>query len=353
MIDIVIVNYHSAHEVAAALQALGPWSGRGQVWLVDNSADSAQAQALHRLARARDDCHVLVQPGNVGFGAGCNAAFAASSAPLLLLLNPDARIDPADIDTLAAALRADPALAAVSPRTWWDAPGGFVLPPPTPQDPWSALLPWRRALRPAGAAAWATAQVRHEQAAALRASVRRVPLLAGALLLLRRDAVLAAGGLFDPRFFMFFEDADLSRRLRRRGHSLALVQQADAVHGWRDSPAKGPLMQASAQAYFALHHPRFHRATQGLRRLQVPPARATDVAQGRSAVLGPDQGPPVIAFSPTPLGWPALLRPAGQPARPFTVDQWDLLAPGRYRALLDTGGGRMPSWVSFEKPAGG
>lgn len=42
-------------------------------------------------------------------------------------------------------------------------------------------------------------------------------MLAGAVLMLRRDAVEACGGLFDESFFMYFEDAQLSDRLRAGG----------------------------------------------------------------------------------------------------------------------------------------
>lgn len=371
MIDIVIVNWHGADEVAGALAALGSWHGRGTVWLVDNSTDSTQAAALHALAAVRGDVRVLVSDSNLGFGAGCSLAWAASTAPRVLLLNPDARIAAADVDTLAAALDADARLAAVSPRTWWDEARGFVLPPPSAQGPWPALLPWRLALRPGGAARWAAAQVQAERVAAAAPAVRPVAMLAGALLLLRRSAVQAAGGLFDPRFFMFFEDADLSLRLRRAGHRLALVQQAQAVHGWRAAPHKEALMAASCHAYFEKHHPAFHRLSSRLARLQVPPAWAPDVAadlatDAAEVSLGPDRGEAVLAFSPSALGWPALLRPQGAAPRPFSAEEWALLAPGRYVALLapDSGGvggpagspggrGRSPRWVHFEKRASG
>jgi GT2 family glycosyltransferase len=364
VIDIVIVNWHGADEVAGALAALGDWRGRGTVWLVDNSTDAAQAAALQALADARGDCRVRVSDSNLGFGAGCHLAWAASNAPRVLLLNPDARIAAAEVDTLAAALDADARLAAVSPRTWWDAARGFVLPPPSAQGPWPALLPWRLALRPGGAARWAAAQVQAERVAAAAPAVRPVEMLAGALLLLRRSAVEAAGGLFDPRFFMFFEDADLSRRLRRAGHRLALVQQAQAVHGWRAAPHKEALMAASCHAYFEKHHPAFHRLSGRLARLQVPPAWAPDVAAGTAEMpLGPGRGPAVLAFSPSPLGWPALLRPQGAEPRPFSAEEWALLAPGRYVALLADNGpggagraggsGRRPRWVRFDKPAAG
>jgi len=49
-IDIAIVNYHSADQVADCLTTLGLWDG-GTIWLVDNSCDAEQAQTLRALGQ--------------------------------------------------------------------------------------------------------------------------------------------------------------------------------------------------------------------------------------------------------------------------------------------------------------
>jgi GT2 family glycosyltransferase len=373
--DVVVVNFHGAGDVAGCLAALGPWP-HGTVWLVDNSADPAQAAALHAQAAGRAGARVLVNAANEGFGRGCNRAWALSDAPRVLLLNPDARIGAAAVQALDAALDADRRLAAVSPRTWWDAVGGFLLPPPDAQRPATALRPWALALRPGGAGPAATRAALRERRAAAAPAVREVPALAGALLLLDRDAVQAAGGLFDPGYFMFFEDADLSLRLRRSGRRLALVQAVEAVHATCHTAAKARLMQDGAQVFFGRHHRRFLRASGGLARTALPAALAAraDVAGAGTPepARSPDALGPLLAFSPSPQGWPALVRPAGAAAAPFSAAQWALLAPGSYRALVPrapeqraAGGASTPAapdapdppgglrWVSFEKPAGG
>ncbi len=357
VIDVVIINWHCADEVSGALESLGDWRRHGTVWLVDNSADAEQAATLHTLAAEHGACRVLVPENNLGFGGGCNLAWAQSSSPYVLLLNPDARISAEGVLTLAAALETEPKLGAVSPRTWWDGNHGFLLPRPSTQGPWPALLPWRLALRPGRASRWATAQVLAERSAAAYAGVRRVDTLAGAVLLLRRAAVEAAGGLFDPRFFMFFEDTDLSLRLRRAGKGLALEQRAQAVHCWQAAPHKAPLMATSCQAYFEKHHRLFYRLSAGLRRLQPPPERVPEVAPealpDRHQGLGPGCGPAVLAVSPSPLGWPAMFRPANAAPRPFDAAEWRLLAPGHYRALVvaDDDTHQGVHWIRFHRAA--
>ena len=53
--------------------------------------------------------------------------------------------------------------------------------------------------------------------------------LQGCCLLLRVEAIRAVGP-FDERFFLFYEDTDLSRRLVDGGWSLAVCREAEVVH---------------------------------------------------------------------------------------------------------------------------
>lgn len=356
-IDIVIVNYCSAQDVERALEFLGEWT-HGTVWLVDNSERAREAESLEALASTRPWVRLVVAPRNLGFGGGCNLAFANSQAPRLLLLNPDALIAPADVRVLDAALDADASLAAVSPATYWNRERTFLLPPPTAEGPINSVRPRLMALSAPAARWWAARRIGRERQHAAAPVVRPVQALAGAVLLLRRDAVLAAGGLFDPRFFMFFEDADLSLRLRRAGYRLALVQAAHAVHEYRHRPSKAAAMATSVHLYFAKHHPHWLRWTRGLERLAPPPAAAT--FERRCEALGAfpnaasfnDRAAGVLAFSPTPWLWPALFRPLEVGPSGFDDAEWALLEPGPYAALVVGGGATR--WVSFEKrPAAG
>ena len=72
-------------------------------------------------------------------------------------------------------------------------------------------------------------------------------------MLLKRSALLAAGGLFDERFFLYWEDSDLMQRLRSAGYRLWMIPQALAVHEYTHSPEKGRLISAGWPAYEKKH----------------------------------------------------------------------------------------------------
>src|SRR4030095_1331279 len=82
---------------------------------------------------------------------------------------------------------------------------------------------------------------------------------AGAVMMLRGPACETVQG-FDEGFRMYFEETDLCRRLRDRGHSIALCPAARAVHRHGASTRQTSVRQAeyylSYVRYFRQHHGR-------------------------------------------------------------------------------------------------
>ena len=361
-VDIIIVNYRGAADTLQALARLADWP-HGTLWLVDNSAHepelAADTAALQQ-ASADHPCVRLLAPGaNLGFGRACNLAFAQSSADYLLLLNPDARISTEDVLRLAQAMQEQPRLAGVSPKIYWNDRRSFVLPAAFAQTPWyyvaQALATHSRRM-----AQWAA---RHGLQRAMRQMAGsndfEVNFVAGSVLLLRRSAVLQAGGLFDPDYFMFFEDSDLSLRLRRAGYELAIVPGATAEHEYRHKAFKAELMAQSQQHYFSKQFPLFYRWSGQLSR--VPRlAGSMDLNAWFEVLAQPVNsaeefahqtgGAGVLAFSPTMLLMPAIFRPSVAQARPFDAQEWELLEPGPYTALMvGADSSKAASWVYFRK----
>jgi N-acetylglucosaminyl-diphospho-decaprenol L-rhamnosyltransferase len=146
---------------------------------------------------------------NVGFGAGCNLGAAAGSAPYVLLLNPDAAAEPGTVAGLAAALARHPRAAAIASEVG-DEPVRRRFPTllRAPLEPGVAgRLDERWYRRHPGPVEW----------------------LSAPCLLLRRDAFDEVGG-FDERYFLYWEEVDLAKRLQAAGWELRWVPGFPARH---------------------------------------------------------------------------------------------------------------------------
>ncbi len=200
---VAVVAYGRADLLDTCLAGLG---GELPVHVVDNSSDPEVAAVCRRRGCLYTD------PGrNGGFAAGVNVALrAALDGPDhdILLLNPDAVLEPAAVQSLSAAMHAPgrERLAAVSPALLDEngAPQRVMWPFPHPARAW---------LEAVGLGRWNRAQ----------------DFAVGTALLLRREAVRDVG-LFDERYFLYAEETDWQRRAARRGWHSAWLPEATARH---------------------------------------------------------------------------------------------------------------------------
>jgi len=182
------------------------------VVVVDNGDTQGQVDALDGLVGV-----TVVRPGsNVGFARGCNLGVAASTAPLVALVNPDALVEPDALAELAAvAARPEVGLATASVRL--------------------ADRPER--LNSAGndihflGVSWSG---RFDEPAADHPGQERVTAASGAGMAARRQVWDELGGL-EEELFAYYEDADLSLRCWQRGWQVIYVPTAVVVHRYEFS----------------------------------------------------------------------------------------------------------------------
>ncbi len=229
MIGVVIVSYRTRDRtVRAAESALA--EGTDRVVVVDNASDDGTVGTLRGIADER--LTVFENPRNAGFGAACNqGAAACGDVRHLLFLNGDTVVLPGALSALVQALDDDPDVGIAGPALIDD--GGAHQASrrgdPTPL----ALLHQHTALRfvRVGSAAYRRYKSPNPKAA--------VEVLMGAALAVRASVFRAAGG-FDPRYFLYFEEADLCRRVRAAGHTIRLVDYAVIQHAGGVSAAREP-----------------------------------------------------------------------------------------------------------------
>jgi GT2 family glycosyltransferase len=86
-VAIVIVTHQSGDFVGSCLDSVAGLPDTEIVVVDNNSTDSTRAEVTARGVR------LIANPFNAGFAGGVNQGVRATSAPLILLLNPDARLE--------------------------------------------------------------------------------------------------------------------------------------------------------------------------------------------------------------------------------------------------------------------
>lgn len=207
VLSVVVVTYNSGSAVADRLRTVAGELGPGdELIVVDNASSDGTAAAV---AGAGLDVDLVRSPANLGFAAGCNLGAERASGALLLFLNPDVVPERG-------------AIAALRSSGEWDAWQGLIT------------YPDGETVNSAGGEvhylgiSWAGGCERPVES---HDAAREVGFASGACLMLRRAEWEALGG-FEPSYFMYCEDVDLSLRVRLRGGRVGIEPGARFRHDY-------------------------------------------------------------------------------------------------------------------------
>ena len=230
-VSVVILNWNGWQNTITCLDSLRHLDYPDfNLLCVDNgSADDSVAQ----ISKAMPSVELLQTGENLGFGGGCNAGIRhaiAHGADYIWLINSDATVDSGALSAMVKVAEKNTALGAV----------GSVL---YEADQRNRIQLWG-----GGKVNLWLGRSRH------RVSAGALDFISGASVLLRR-AALDEVGLFDQAtFFMYWEDTDLSFRLRKAGWELAVADDSRVWHKQSASLGKrSPLLDE----YFARSGVRF------------------------------------------------------------------------------------------------
>ncbi len=288
-VGVVIVSWNVRELLARCLESLRAAGLPTRIVVVDNASSDGSVEALReRFA----DVTWLVNADNAGFTRANNQGFrllghagirggeiapearvhgparggatggtpdgergvqAVSPPDWTLILNPDTELDPETLDTLVDDLRAHPEAGAVGPALFY--PDGRPQPS---RRRFPSLLAGLVESTPIG---WRWPNLPPVQRLHMRGepeAAGEVDWVTGAAILLRREALEAAGG-FDEGFFMYSEELDLCRRLHAAGWRVRYNPAARVLHHEGQSsdqvaPRRHRMFQRSRIRYFGKHH---------------------------------------------------------------------------------------------------
>jgi GT2 family glycosyltransferase len=261
VVSVLIVNYHAYEELTACLQSLQRFLADDiEVIVVDHAPHAASKSLLEGFPWIR----LIEVKGNLGFAAGVNRAARIACGKYLLLLNPDCLVDEDVAHTLARWL---------DDHEWVGASGALVREAdgsvqqsarrfPGLSTGFSGRTTWLTRLWPTNR--WTRRNL-------VATNFPRAPIAAdwvsGACMMVRSRAFDEVGGM-DERFFLYWEDADLCRRLKLHGWSTIYNPTVGVTHLTGRSSAR-----AQAQSTIAFHKSAFSyywRHATGLGRLSAP-----------------------------------------------------------------------------------
>lgn len=207
-----------------------------QILVVDNgSVDGSQA-AIRAMLNERHEylkTEIIELPENVGAPAAFNRALQNihPDARFVWKLDNDVTLEKNYLRLLVDACHSDTLLGAVGGRILdpqgIDQPVGAVLFPPPKR--WLAMLDYRTA-----------AHLEHQP----------IAVILGASCLFSRE-VFSEYGLFDERFFLYYDDSEYTLRLKLRGREMIVVSAAVATHHISSSVGR---LSGKQLAYMTRNH---------------------------------------------------------------------------------------------------
>ena len=242
-LTVAIINYNTREHLRRCLETM-PREVRGdplKVVVIDNASPDNSAAMVAKDFRSRVE--LVANRANVGFARAVNQALARSTSRFLLVLNADIEVQEGAIEALydfmedtpkaglaGARLLDDQGDLQHSCRTFYTATAILMR-----RTPLGKLMPNHRSLRDHLMLDWD-----HDDE-------RTVDWLQGACLMMRREAMEQIDGM-DERFFLYFEDVDLARRMTEAGWGVHYVPRAEMIHHYQRGSRGGLLSREK------LHH---------------------------------------------------------------------------------------------------
>lgn len=242
LIYAVTLNWNRPADTIACLQSLSTQTAEAlHLVVVDNgSTDDSIAQ----IRASFPQIDLIVNSQNKGFACGMNVGIRhalAQGAEAVFVLNNDTILAEDAVVQLMAQCR--PGVGLVAPLIYYADPDDVI---------WSVggkIHPWTLEV---------TGDQRDVRDDGQFTAVQSRDFVPGCGMLLTRSA-LQNVGLFDEKFFMYYEDSDLCLRLRRAGYEILVTPHARMWHkvasssGGSDSPNERYWMARSSMRYFSKH----------------------------------------------------------------------------------------------------
>lgn len=211
-LSIIIVNYNTIKLTSDCIDSIFAHT-KGvsfEVIVVDNNSTDGSKEHL-----ANDKRILFVESGdNIGFGRANNLGFKHSSGRYILMLNSDTVLENDILSRMVERLNGFPEKVACLGALLID---GYRQ----PSCSYGYFINWYDEFR--------TVFKKENNVTHITGLEQDVDFVSGADLLVRRS-VAEKSGLFDPDFFMYYEDMELGFRYKKKGYISKIINEHGIVH---------------------------------------------------------------------------------------------------------------------------
>lgn len=216
-LSIIIVCFKGWERLNKCLEALNSFKGenfRAEVIVVDNKSDD---DTINKIEIRFPKFRFIYNKINGGFANGCNLGAGNASGEFLLFLNPDTVASESEIEKLLNIAKQNPEFAILSCRQVNEKGKESVAYGPFPSM--FNLTGFQRAIF-------------GNRMSELRRQTPEVSFpdwISGSVVLIRQTTFRQISG-FDEDFWMYFEDVDLCRRIRKIDSEIAFCRNITIEH---------------------------------------------------------------------------------------------------------------------------
>lgn len=253
LISIVIVNYLVHEALVACLRSIEKTRTKisYEILVVDNDEIPILGE---KLKKDFPQVRYIPNHSNTGFGAANNKGVHEAKGKYLFFLNPDTHIRGKTIEKLYIFLQKNSDAGIAAPLLYH--PDGTIFDKQgvTSLTPLRALFATSFIHRlwpnnPIATTYWMRGWRKEED--------REVAIVPGTAFMIRKALFERVGG-FDETFFLYFEEFDLCRRIKRLGYRLFMVSGTKVVHFWGESTKqredKDLVFRKSQEYYFKKYY---------------------------------------------------------------------------------------------------
>jgi N-acetylglucosaminyl-diphospho-decaprenol L-rhamnosyltransferase len=238
-LSVIVVNYNTAGLLSRMFAALNAARGYLQieVIVIDNASQDNSVQILKS---QYPHVRLVENSSNVGFGRANNQAVSLTNGRYILLLNTDAFVSPDTLVKTVEFMDAQPQCGILGVKLVSE---DGSLQPSCRYFP----TPWNVFIQSTGLARFFPNSRLVDDMSWDHASTRECDWVPGCYYLIR-PAVIGQVGLFDPRYFIYYEEVDHCRRAKQAGWSVVYYADTQVVHiGGESAKSEGRLTDSGRQ----------------------------------------------------------------------------------------------------------